>query len=150
VELVAGSPPSAILEISIENRSDKSVGFPIGTSPADFESKGADIPYSFESVLISVRPNTRLRTGLRIDPLSLYGSESVRGSLIPVHPGESLQIRLRAALEANASTVGDPGALNIYPSSPPENLDILFEHNTVGLEDGILHQDSRQVYSLAY
>jgi hypothetical protein len=150
VEPGAGSQPSAILQIAIENQSDRTVEFPIGISPAEFESKSADIPYSFESALISFRSNLRQQPALKIEPLSLYGSESVSGSLRILHPGESLHIRIRALLGEGVPTIGSPEIYKISVGSPPVSLDIIFEHNSVSLQGGILHQDSRQVRSIAH
>jgi hypothetical protein len=131
---------SVIFDVELRNISNRKLELPVNPNLADFEPESPRVPYSYMSSYITLQLESQ-NARWSWKGVSLYGSKSVTGSLREFDPGATLHIRARAPLESNHSGgTSDATATQLRVVAV-----LLLRENFVGEQNGILHQDSRQI-----
>lgn len=131
---------SVIFDVELKNISTRQLELPVNPNLADFEPERPHVPYSYMSSYITLQLESR-NARWSLDGISLYGSKLVTGSLRDLDPGATLHIRARAALRSNRS-----GGTSGETATPLRVVAVLLlQENFVSEQNGILHQESRQI-----
>ena len=131
---------SVIFDVELKNIGSRKLELPVNPNLADFEPEHPHVPYSYVSSYITLQLESR-HAHWSLEGVSLYGSKLVTGSLRELDPGATLHIRARAPLKSNHSG-GTSGAT----AAPLRVVAVLLLQETfVSEQNGILHQDSRQI-----
>jgi hypothetical protein len=140
VELAHTPQKCLVFQVEVRNTGEEQLEFPVDPSLADFEPGNAAIAYGYTAAHITLFIDLKQQGSLFLPEVSLYGSEGVGGSLKELGPGESIRIRASTPVKAADS---ESGRRISAPSSIKAVL--LMQRDLVSQENGVLHEDSRQI-----
>jgi hypothetical protein len=140
VEIGHGPEPFIVFEVQVRNIGEEQFEFPVDPNLADLEPENVNTAYAYQVAYIAPLFDSDHQGQVLLPGISLYGSESITGSVHMLHRGESLRIRAKVP----SKPVGLDGALKT-PAKSSIKAVLMIQRDVVSLKSGVLHEDSKQI-----